>query len=101
MKKKEIEVNIDYDLDWRGEEPSISQMRKDLDAIEALGATHVSIEAYVDYDCSTLEILPIQKRIETDKEYSIRIERISQNKKNKELMELKELERLQLKYKTN
>ena len=47
---------IDYKLDWQFTN-SIEKIRKDLDAIEKMGATHVLIEANVSFDVAELGIV--------------------------------------------
>jgi hypothetical protein len=46
---------IDYPLDWE-HNISLDKLRQDIDALEKLGATHVSIEVAQFYDCPHLEI---------------------------------------------
>ena len=97
MKKQTREFKINYDLDWEYN-VEISKLREDLDAIEKLGATHVSIDAYVSYDCDNLEISPISRRLETDEEYNARIVESKGKEYHKKLRDLEELRRLKLKY---
>jgi hypothetical protein len=67
MQKQVRRFKVDYSLDWEyGVE--ISKLRADLDAIEALGATHVEIESRTSYDCTYVNIEPISERLETDEE---------------------------------
>lgn len=97
MEKQVRQFEVSYQLDWDyGVE--IGQIRKDLDELEKLGATHIEIEASVYFDSARLEIKAISERLETDEEFEqrkkvneIRQEEIRQN-------ELKQLEQLKSKY---
>ena len=97
MKKLKRSFKVNYTLNWSyGIE--ISKIREDLDAIEKLGATHVEIEASVQYDSATLEIEAISDRFETDEEYNVRIEEMKRRKSSLKQQELNELNRLKSKY---
>lgn len=81
-----------------GDGIEISQIRKDLDELEKLGATHVEIEASVYYDSGRLEINAISERIETDEEFEQRKKEIEFRQEQIRQNELKQLELLKTKY---
>lgn len=99
-KKKMVQVTVSYTLDWEYD-TEISAIREDLDAIEKLGATHVSIEKYTEYDCTYLDIKAQMHRLETDEEYAIRTTKEEMYKRETKRKELEMLERLTAKYKSN
>lgn len=76
MEKRECEFRLDYPLDW-AYEVSIEQLKKDIVALEKLGATHVHIEEGVDDGYSYLVIEAVSRRIETDEEFEQRKKRTS------------------------
>jgi hypothetical protein len=92
------DIEIDFYPDWRYDEPSIAQMRKDLDEAEKLGATHVSIDCYSSYDSCSLEINFICRREETDEEYASRIKAEEFDRERIKQHELAQLEALKKKY---
>jgi len=97
MEKEIRRFKVDYSLDWEyGVE--ISKLRADLDAIEALGATHVEIESCISYDCSYLIIEPVSKRLETDEEFKARAEEVEKRQSEIKRRELEQLEKLKAKY---
>ena len=88
---------VDFYISWAyGIE--ISQIRKDLDALEALGATHVDIEVNSYYDSHSISIEAFAERLETDEEFTLRMEQIAERDNLIKERELAELERLQAKY---
>ena len=96
--EKEIRVfKVDYPLDWE-DSVEISKIRADLDAIEALGATHVEIECITKYDCDYIIIKPISERLETDEEFKARVKEVEQRQSEIKRLELEQLEKLKLKY---
>ncbi|MCK9416002.1 hypothetical protein M0Q97_05015 [Candidatus Dojkabacteria bacterium] len=97
MKKEVRQFKVNYLLEW-GYGVEISQIRKDLDELEKLGATHVEIEASVYYDSATLEINAISERIETDEEFEQRKKEIEFRQEQIRQNELKQLEQLKSKY---
>jgi hypothetical protein len=98
MEKEVRRFKVDYLLDWEyGVE--ISKLRADLDAIEALGATHVEIESgirYYDYPYVTIE--PISEHLETDEEFKSRVEEVEKKQCEIKRIELEQLEKLKSKY---
>lgn len=97
MTKKLIQVKVDYSLDWTYG-VSIEKMRKDLDELEKLGVKEVEIEPYDSYGSSSVSIEAYINRIETDEEYSKRVERENNMKKQTEMKELELLKKLKEKY---
>ena len=96
--EKEIRVfEVDYQLDWEYS-VEISRLRADLDAIEALGATHVEIESCSDYDYSYLKIEPVSEHLETDEEFKARVEEFEKKQSEIKRRELEQLEKLKSKY---
>jgi hypothetical protein len=92
---RNFEVN--YSLEWiYGVE--ISQIKKDIEELEKLGATHVEIEIEYYYGDPYVEIKALSNRLETDEEYQQRID--EQNKRQEEIKrrELEQLEKLKSKY---
>ena len=71
MEKQEQDFEINYSLDWT-DDVSIEQLKKDIEELEKLGATHVNIEPFISYDCAYVEINAICRRIETDEEFEQR-----------------------------
>ena len=90
MEKLTKRIKVDYFLEWEYG-MSIYDLRKDLDKIEKLGATHVDIEAYTSYDCAYVGIEPILQRTETDEEA---IKRVSDEESRMEMLKKRELEQL-------
>lgn len=68
-----MEFVVDYPLDWEFS-VEISKIRKDLDELEKLGATHVMIDSCLLYDGSCVTINAVSIRVETDEEFEIRKE---------------------------
>lgn len=97
MEKYRKEIIINYNLDWKYD-VEISKIRKDLDAIEKLGATHVQIEAKEEYGYPILSVNPITIRMETDDEYKKRIYKEKKQLEDVIKEQLRQLERLKLKY---
>lgn len=91
------EFEINYPLDWTYE-VKVSKLREDLDALERLGVTRVDIEAYIDYDYAHIDIKAISERMETDEEFSQRIETERREEEKIRILELDQLEKLKLKY---
>ena len=96
--EKEIRVfEVNYLLDW-DYRVEISKLRADLDAIEALGATHVEIESSIMYDCAEITIEPISERLETDEEFKARVDEVEKRQSEIKMRELEQLEKLKSKY---
>lgn len=97
MEKVVRRFKVDYPLDWEyGVE--ISKIRADLDAIEALGATHIEIETGIDYECSYVTIEPVSEHLETDEEFKARVEEFEKKQSEIKRRELEQLEKLKSKY---
>ena len=100
MKKNEkriISSSVDFYLDWTYG-VAISKIRKDLDALEALGATRVDIGLDTGYGDPSISIEAFSERLETDGEFRLRMEKIAMNYELIEKRELAELNRLKAKY---
>jgi len=97
MEKQEQDFKLNYSLDWTyGVE--ISQLKKDIEELEKLGATHVNIEHGISYDCSYVEIDAICRRIETDEEFEQRKKEIEARQEQNKQRQLKQLAELKSKY---
>lgn len=97
MKREIIRTKINYSLDWEyGVE--ISQMRKDLDAIEKLGATHVEIDGAIIYDDSYVKIEAVSEHLETDEEFELRMSEKKRRAEEVKKAELEQFERIKSKY---
>lgn len=93
-KKRMKAVKVNYNLSWTYG-VTIQQIRKDLDAIQALGANEVEIETYSEYGCEYIRVEAIENRLETDAEVRIRLNTEKQRLediKNREIRQLKELQ---------
>ena len=91
MKEEKLEY-IGEGLNWE-EITEISNIRKDLDDIEKLGATHIQIDSEL-----SVRILPFMMRLETDEEYKKRTDIVKERNERITKNELALLERLKLKY---
>lgn len=97
MEKQEQDFKLNYSLEWTyGVE--ISQLKKDIEELEKLGATHVNIEHGISYDCSYVEIDAICRRIETDEEFEQRKKEVDARQEQYRQRELKQLADLKSKY---
>lgn len=72
MKKKLRIFDVKYNLNWIYS-VSIQEIKKDLIALEKMGATHISIEPYETFGEVDVHIEAEARRLETDKEYNERI----------------------------
>lgn len=90
-------VPIEYSLDWTYE-TAISKIRADLDAIEKLGATHVSIESQTEWGVHFVSIYAINERLETDAEFKQRVDLMKQREEEAKQRELQQLKLLKEKY---
>lgn len=97
MEKQERDFKINYPLDWTYG-VSIEQLKKDIEEIEKLGATHVNIEHGISYDCSYVDIDVICRRIETDEEFEQRKKEDEAIQERRRQRELKQLAELKAKY---
>ena len=91
--KKEFEIHHDK---WN-HNTEINQIRQDLDALEELGATHISFQR-IDSSGYEIPITAFYNRFETDEEFKrrYRIDKYKAEMQEKE--DLKLLEKLKLKY---
>lgn len=94
MEKKEIEKEISYYLDWDSS-VSLTQVKKDIEELEKLGATHINIEQG---DFSYVTIEAIERRLETDEEFNQRKEEQELRQLAQKQEELKILAELKAKY---
>ena len=97
MEKQEQDFKLNYSLDWTYE-VKISQLKKDIEEIEKLGATHVNIQPDVSYDCPITRIDAICRRIETDEEFELRKKEFEAHREQNRQRELKQLAQLKSKY---
>jgi hypothetical protein len=72
MKKKLRIFDVEYNLNWIYS-VSIEQIKKDLIALEKMGATHISIDPYEQFGEVDAHIEAEARRLETDEEYNERI----------------------------
>jgi hypothetical protein len=77
MEKQIKHIDIPYSLEWmyNGE---ISKIKKDIEELEKLGATHVDITTHYEYGDTFIEINACIKRLENDKEFTERQEKIKE-----------------------
>lgn len=97
MEKEIIRTKIDYNLNW-AYSIEINEIRKDLDILERLGATHVEIDSAVIYDDSYVRIDAISEHLETDEEFELRISKEKQRELENKNRELKVYEKIKEKY---
>ena len=98
MKKKVKDFKVNYSLDLNGRLTEINQLRKHLDEAEALGATHIKVDAEEDYELLVVRTTVISRRLETDEEFEKRVEDHNYRKLTKEWEERRTLEALKKKY---
>lgn len=97
MEKQEQDFKINYSLDWEYKVP-IEQIKKDIEELEKMGATHISIEHGISYECSYVEVDAICIRIETDEEFEQRKNEFEAREEQCKQRELEQLEKLKKKY---
>ena len=97
MRKRIKDFAVDFKIKWKYA-TEIKKMREDLDALEALGATHVHLEPDIDYDCPTLNIYAISRRMETDEDVKARAAEVLAQAQRVRNAELEQLMILQAKY---
>tara|TARA_R110002012_G_scaffold154093_2_gene314332 strand:+ start:1050 stop:1349 length:300 start_codon:yes stop_codon:yes gene_type:complete len=97
MEKQERDFKIEYSLDWIYG-IKISRIKKDIEELEKLGATHIDIEHGGSYDCSYVEIDAVCRRIETDEEFEKRKKEVEARQEHDTRRELEQLAKLKLKY---
>lgn len=93
MEKQEINVELDYELDW-AYYVSVEQLKKDIEELERLGADYVELDSpdgfvYFKAFCT---------RMETDNELQERIKSVQIMDDENTRRELELLEQLKLKY---
>lgn len=97
MEKQIRNFEVNYSLNWEyGVE--ISKLKQDLEELEKLGATHVEITPYLDYDCPFVKIEPYAQRIETDDEFNCRIVIQKRREDEQKRRDLEQIEKLKSKY---
>tara|TARA_R110002012_G_C11216441_1_gene561992 strand:- start:76 stop:378 length:303 start_codon:yes stop_codon:yes gene_type:complete len=96
-KKIEKEFKIEYDFDWEWG-ISIEDIRKDLDELEKLGATHINLESQESWGCASLDQKAVCTRMETDEEFKERIDKYNARQEKFKQSEMITLKRLQDKY---
>ena len=96
MEKKERDFKVEYSLDW-AYDVSIEQLKKDIEELEKLGATHINIECGSSYD-SYVDIEAVCRRIETDEEFEQRKKEFEERKERLKQRELKQLAELRARY---
>lgn len=97
QKKRFIQEEVKYVLDWE-DSVSVEQVRKDLDSIEKLGATHIIINPNSAHGYATVEFIVVSERMETDEEFSERLKADEYLKTQFEKRERELLEQLKKKY---
>lgn len=97
QKKRFIQEEVKYVLDWE-DSVSVEQVRKDLDSIEKLGATHIIINPNSAHGYDTVEFIVVSERMETDEEFSERLKADEYLKTQFEKRERELLEQLKKKY---
>jgi len=97
MEKITRNFEVKYSLEWKYR-VEISQIKKDIEELEKLGATHVELDIEYEYGDSYIGIKALSNRLETDDEYEQRIDK--QNKRQEEMKrrELEQLYELKSKY---
>jgi len=97
MEKITRNFEVKYSLGWTyGVE--ISQIKKDIEELEKLGATHVEIDIESGHGDSYIEIKAFSHRLETDDEYQQRIDEQNKRQEDMKRRELEQLEKLKSKY---
>jgi hypothetical protein len=71
---------------------------KQAEELEKLGATHIEIEPYQEYDCAYVHIEPYCRRLETDDEFNERINLKKRREEHQKIIDLEQLEKLKSKY---
>ena len=97
MEKQTREFKVDYELDWEYG-VSLRQLELDVAVMKEMGVTNVNIDSGISYDCPYIIIEPVQSRIETDKEYKIRVGEIKYRNEEAKRGDLDQLARLKEKY---
>ena len=88
---------LDFALDW-GYGISIEEIKKDIKLLEDIGATGIDITLEDEWGNDFLSIVAFTNRLETDKEFSERLNLNNKEKEDQKIHELKMLEILKNKY---
>lgn len=97
QERKRRIFEIDYQLDWEyGVE--ISQIRKDIDALERLGATHVDVGIEDSWGDRFVKFSPISERMETEEELKLRVAAEKEREDRLRNIEIEQLRKLKEKY---
>ena len=99
MEKEIRKFGIDFYFEWgHGYDVEISKIRADLDESERLGATHINIDHYEEYDVTYITIDAISEREETNHEFTCRIEEANRLEDIQKRQEFAIYNKLKLKY---
>jgi aerobic-type carbon monoxide dehydrogenase small subunit (CoxS/CutS family) len=93
MERGEQDFKLEYPINWTYE-VAISQVKKDIEELEKLGATHIEIDHGITYGCSYVLIYSICRRIETNEEFENRkkeVEKMQEQYKQKLLQQIAKL----------
>ena len=97
MDKMIRKFELDHSLNWdNGIE--ISKMKKDIEELEKMGATHIDMGVDYEYGHPYFEIKVLSNRLETDEEYKKRIKDQNEKLEIIKKRELAQLEKLKKKY---
>lgn len=91
MEKILRKFKVNYYLDWNGAE--ISQIKKDIEELEKLGATQIYLESD-----PYIKTIAFALRLETDEEYQERVYKYNERQEVMKQRDLELLERLKSKY---
>lgn len=97
MKNKLRIFDVKYNLNW-SYSVSIEQIKKDLIALENMGATHISIEPYETFGEADVQIEAEARRLETDEEYNERILEEQERELINKQQDLRMFNRIKAKY---
>jgi hypothetical protein len=97
--EKENKTKLVRSINWE-DKVSIDEVKKDIEAFEKLGATHLDFKSGIDLsDCTYIEIYAVREVLETDEDYEFRKEKALQEKELQKKIDIKKLEDLILKLK--
>ena len=97
MKNKIRRFDVNHYIQWWGGN-LISDMREELDQMEAKGATHLLIDVEENYGSASISFQPYVEREETDSEAQQRLNEQAQKEANIRIAELQQLAMLRKKY---
>ena len=97
MEKQIKQIEVRYPLVWNGL-TEISEIKKDLEEINKMGATHVEIEAFEEWGDTYIKTRAICEREETDEEFEGRKFQEKLKAEREQQRELALLNELKLKY---